>query len=182
MPNGQFDEERPAAKSSESLRRRHDRLLRNIRGNPFWIWLLLIFVWYGAHGYFAAPTMPWSEIDMGRFLLLMILIGLWPVAWASWWIWVWPIAILATLAAAFLLAMLAAIAVSLGGVPPDQMDSLVRTLLTIIVLWTVAMNVLGAGVAMSLKRRFRPRPTFWILLVTAWAGLGTGWCLGLVIR
>ena len=182
MPNGQFDEERPAVKSSESLRRRCDRLFRNIRENLFWIWLLLIFVWYGAHGYFAAPTMPWSEIDMGRFLLLMILIGLWPVAWASWWIWVWPIAILATLAAAFLLAMLAAIAVSLGGVPPDQMDSLMRTLLTIIVIWTVAMNVLGAGVAMSLKRRFRPRPTFWILLVTAWAGLGTGWCLGLVIR
>ncbi|MEM1280515.1 MAG: hypothetical protein AAGG53_10960 [Cyanobacteria bacterium P01_H01_bin.152] len=158
----------------------HQRLghkFQTIRRQTVWIWLLLVFGWYALHGSImipADPARPELEIDGARVVQAVFCMALWSMTWAATWIWVWPVAIFIALAAACLLSFLSAIVVVLGHAPPDMMNSLMRSAITFIVIWLVVMNVLGAGAALSLKKRYSPKRAFQILLGTALSGLTAG--------
>ncbi|MGD1931176.1 MAG: hypothetical protein ACFB12_19930 [Leptolyngbyaceae cyanobacterium] len=136
------------------------------------------------HSNLAVPTEPQGEITVARLVQLVVgaipWAAAWAAAWAASWIWVWPIAVIATTAISLVLGVLATAVVVLADTPPDVMHSSVKALVSIIAIWTVVMNVLGAGAAMSLKTNFRPNRAFQILLGTASAGLGAGLILGLM--
>ena len=65
--------------------------------------------------------------------------------------------------------------------PSADVHSRLISSAAVLVLWAVAMSVLGAGTARNLKRYFQPERAFRILFGVALAGLVTSSALRLII-
>lgn len=167
---------------ADQLRQQLTRLIQTIRRSNAGVWLLLVFGWYGLHGYLASPDMPWNEIDIDRFITAIILIGLWTFAWAALWIWFWLFAVLVTAAVALALFVFFLMALSLLHAPPESIGPFTRNALVGLVIWFSAMNLTGAGAALSFKKHFHARTAVWLLSSAGWAGFGVGLCSRLIIR
>lgn len=180
MTNPRFDQQSSA--SEVSLRQQLIRQFTTVRSSTAWIWLLLVFGWYGLHGF-----TPWPVIgpDGKIFILaltILILVVCWALVWAGWWIWViWPIPVITTLVAALFLLGFAGLVIGLSHLSAETTKLAMTVSVAAVVVWAVVMNVLGAGTARSLKRHFQSERAFRILFGVALAGLITGSALRVVI-
>jgi len=184
MTHPQFDQEPPT--SASKFRQRLIRLFKIFRRSAAWVWLLLVFGWYGLHGNrVPLPLVREGEISTEALTIAVVAVS-WAVAWAGWWIWVvWPFPVAMTLTAAFLWYALIALGMAIQeqyslSPPSEDFNSRLISAAVALVLWVVVMNGLGVGAARSLKRHFQPNRAFQVLASVALVGLGTGLVLRLV--
>lgn len=163
------------------------RQFKIIRRSAAWVWLLLVFGWYGLHGNMVPlPRVREGEISTEALTIAVVAVS-WAVAWAGWWIWVvWPFPVVMTLTAAFLWWALIALGMAVReqyslSPPAEDFNSRLISAAVALVLWAAVMNGLGVGAAHSLKRHFPPRQAFQILVSVALVGLGVGMVLRLAI-
>jgi hypothetical protein len=180
MTHPQFDQ--GSSTSAGKLRQQLTRPIQIIRRSDAWVWLLLVFGWYGLHG---VTTWPLIEPD-GKIsiivLTILMLVGTWTWAWAGWCFWVtWPIPVLATLMAALCLLGFAGMVVGLASPAVKTTPLALVAAIAVVVAWAIRMTILGAGTTRSLKRHFPSDRSFQILASVALVGLGAGAVLRLAV-